>query len=81
MQHAQTIKFLSGLAIETVVNQKKYMAKGGGLWDQKWCEFKLLSTTSHSHAYKTSHPRAARGRPLGIKPCPDSEGSINKRED
>jgi hypothetical protein len=38
MQHARAIIFLSGPTIETVVWKKDYVARGGGLQAQKWCE-------------------------------------------
>jgi hypothetical protein len=48
MQHARAIIFLSGPAIETMVMQKDYVAKGDGLRAQKRSESKPLLTAPQS---------------------------------
>jgi hypothetical protein len=57
------------------------MVEGARLQAQKRCEFKPLLKTPQSHAHIVSVLRAGHGRPLGTKPHPDLEGSVNKSKD
>jgi hypothetical protein len=56
------------------------VAKGGGLWAQKWCESKPPLTAPQSCAYIESNPRAMHYIPLGVNPHPESDKrSVNEK--
>jgi hypothetical protein len=55
------------------------VAEGGELWAQKWCESKPPLMAPQSRAYIMTNPRAACGRPLGIKPHCNPEVSVNEK--